>query len=159
MMSVMILLSSILLPISSGEPSNKHFWHSLAIEIEPAKVWQVWTAVDQWHEWDTGLKAARLKGSFKLGSRGQLTSLEGRRSKFKVVDYQEGQSYTFRTPLLFSSLYVKRSLHTASGKTSIIHEVWFKGLTAGIFANRFGIKFREMLPKVMEKVVEKANAL
>lgn len=160
MMSLMILLSSLVIPNHSlTKPTNKHFWHSLETDIEPAKIWDVWTNVKDWHEWDTGLQTAEMKDPFKKGSKGFITSLEGRRSKFKIVAYEKGKSYTFRTPLLFSSLYVKRYFSRENEKTFITHEVWFKGLTGGLFAKRFGPEFRAMLPGVMEKVLEKAQEL
>lgn len=160
MMSLMILLSTLVPPESPAEvPNNKHFWHSIETEAPPAQIWTVWTDVNRWHEWDSGLHAAEMATTFEEGSKGHIISLEGRKSKFKVIDYEEGLSYTFRTPLLFSNLYVKRYLRTSNGKTTITHEVWFKGLTAGLFAKRFGPKFREMLPTVMDKVIEKAKAL
>ncbi|NRB51780.1 MAG: SRPBCC family protein [Saprospiraceae bacterium] len=159
MMSFIILLSTFVGVDTLAEPTNKHFWHTLETEVDPTNIWQVWTTVDLWHEWDTGLKSATMEGAFELGSTGKLISLEGRRSKFKIVDYEANQSYTFRTPLLFSNLYVKRYLKTVNGKTTITHEVWFKGLTAGIFANKFGPKFRELLPDVMREVVKKAQTL
>ncbi len=156
----MILLSTIGLPGDTlPEPTNKHFWHRLETEAEASKIWQVWTTVDRWHEWDTGLQAAVMEAPFQEGSKGYLTSLEGRRSRFKVVAYEDGRSYTIRTPLLFSSLYVRRYLKTTDGITTITHEVWFKGLTAGLFANKFGPKFRKMLPGVMNNVIEKTQQL
>lgn len=140
-------------------PSDKHFWHTLETPASPAQVWQVWTAVDQWKEWDLGLKDAEMRSPFGLGAKGTIISLEGRRSTFKVVAFQEGQSYTFRTPLFLSSLYVRRYWLVEDGKTWLTHEVWFKGLTASLFAKRFGPKFRQVLPEVVENVSKKAMAL
>ncbi len=144
----------------SKTPSKKHFWHSMETTATPAAVWKVWTQVDNWHTWDTGLRSATLKSdSFGLGTRGVITSLEGRKSKFKVVDYQEGQSYTFKTALPLGGLYVKRSWKEENGKTVFTHEVWFSGLTGGLFAKLLGNDFREMLPGVLEKVKEQAEAM
>ncbi len=160
MMSLMIFLTTFLSPgHSTIVDSNKHFSHTLATDVSPGQIWDVWINVGQWHTWDSGLQEAKLDGPFQEGSKGNLTSLEGRRSKFKIVAFDEGRSYTFRTPLLFSSLYVKRYLSTNNGKTTLTHEVIFKGLTAGLFAKKFGPRFRQMLPAVMHKVVEKAEKL
>jgi hypothetical protein len=49
-------------------------------------------------------------------------------------------------------LYVKRFLEVKNGRTYFTHEVWFSGLTGGIFANMFGEKFKTMLPEVMENI-------
>ena len=141
------------------EVSNKHFWHSSTTDASPDKIWAVWTDVEQWHTWDKGLQSAEMSGPFAFKAKGTITSLEGRKSKFKVVEYEEGKSYTFKTALPLGGLYVKRYLEVKDGQTHFTHEVWFKGLTAGIFAKNFGPQFREVLPEVLELVKAKAEQL
>ncbi len=132
--------------------TNKHFWYSMETSATPEKIWAIWTDVSNWKTWDTGLKDASLEDEFKFGAKGKILSLEGRTSKFKVVSINEGKSYTYKTKLPLGSLYVKRYLNTENGKTIFTHEVWFKGLTSGIFAKAFGADFREMLPTVLSNV-------
>ena len=141
----------------SPQSTNKHFWHSLKTIAEPQQIWAVWTDVSNWYEWDTGLKAAELKGFFELGAKGSITSLEGRKSKFKIVAYEAGRSYTFRTNLPLAKLYVKRYLEEKNGTIYFTHEVWFKGLAASLFAKRFGSQFRELLPQVMENIRQRVE--
>lgn len=133
-------------------PSNQHFWHTSTTSAPPEKVWALWTDVSQWKSWDTGLSDAKMEGPFQLNSTGEIISLEGRTSKFKVVAFTNGESYTFRTKLPLGSLYVKRYLSIQEGETVFTHEVWFKGLTKGIFAKAFGEKFRAILPEVLENI-------
>lgn len=160
MIILFILLAGIELTAQAPQKStNRHFSHQLETKIDPHKIWQVWIDVANWHEWDTGLAKAEMESPFAIGEKGIITSLEGRKSRFKIVDFQAGQSYTFRTKLLFSNLYVKRYLSHKDGKVFLTHEVWFKGLTAGLFARKFGPRFRNMLPQVMQNVVQKATAL
>ena len=130
-------------------PANAHFWYSMETTASPQAIWSVWTDVPNWKNWDTGLKDASVTGEFTLAAKGVILSLENRKSRFKVVEYTEGESYTYKTKLPFGSLYVKRYLKTQNGVTTFTHEVWFKGLTRGIFARAYGKEFREMLPQVL----------
>ena len=132
--------------------SNKHFWYSLETSASPEIIWAIWTDVSNWKNWDTGLKDASMKEEFQLHSKGIIISLEDRKSKFKVVEFIDGQSYTIKTKLPLGSLYVKRFLTQENGKTMFTHEVWFKGLTKGIFAKAFGAKFRKLLPDVLRNI-------
>ena len=132
--------------------SNKHFCYTIKTDVSSENIWQTWINVNRWNEWDEGLRAASLNGDFQLGAKGVITSLEGQKSKFKVVDIDPGKFYTIKTRLPLGSLYVKRFLKTENGMTHFTHEVWFKGLTGGLFAKKFGPKFRALLPKVMENV-------
>ena len=149
-----LLLSSALL----AQPSNQHFWHTKTTTAAPEALWAIWTDVACWSTWDTGLKDATMEGPFELNATGIITSLEGQRSKFTVVEIEEGQSYTIRTKLPLGSLYVRRHYTMEEGAITYTHEVWFKGLTKGIFANSFGPKFRSMLPGVMQNIKDQLES-
>ncbi|MEL7427607.1 MAG: polyketide cyclase, partial [Bacteroidota bacterium] len=49
-----------------SEPTNKHFWYSLPTTASAEQIWQVWTDVPNWKNWDTGLQDATLEGDFML---------------------------------------------------------------------------------------------
>lgn len=152
--TIFLLLTSLASTLNAqdNEPTDKHFWYSLETTASAATIWSIWTDVPHWKDWDTGLKDASMKGEFKRDAKGVITSLEGRKSKFTVVEMVEGESYTYKTKLPLGSLYVKRSLSTTGGTTTFTHEVWFAGLTGGIFAKAFGSKFRNMLPDVLQNI-------
>lgn len=157
--SLTILLSIVTMTTfaQTKTPTNKHFWHTVETTASPEQIWQIWTDVPNWKDWDTGLKDANIDGNFQADAKGQIISLEGRTSKFKVVEFEAGKSYTFKTNLPLSGLYVKRFFEVKNGKTYFTHEVWFQGLTAGIFAKVFGSEFRKMLPEVMDKIKQIAE--
>ncbi|MEM9364240.1 MAG: SRPBCC family protein [Bacteroidota bacterium] len=156
MRNTIICLTLAFLPLQSSsqtkEPSNKHFWNTVETSASPEKIWTIWTDVPNWKKWDSGLKDATLDGPFELNAKGKIISLEGRTSRFKVTECVSGKSYTFKSKLPFGALYVKRYLEVKQGVTFFTHEVWFTGLTGGIFAKRFGPEFRSVLPKVMENI-------
>ena len=139
------------------QASNKHFWHTETTTTSPEKVWRLWTDVSTWKNWDTGLKDAIMTSSFVLGSKGTIISQEGRKTKFKVIALEEGTSYTIKTNLPLGGLYIKRTLREEGDLTIFTHEVWFKGLTKGVFAKAFGPKFREILPGVLESIKDLAE--
>ncbi|MGD1843036.1 MAG: SRPBCC family protein [Thermonemataceae bacterium] len=103
------------------QPSNSHFWYSLETTASPTTIWNIWTDVPRWKDWDTGLKDAQMEGKFELNQQGEIISLENRRAKFKITALEEGRSYTYRTKLPFGSLYVKRYLTEQEGKTIFTH--------------------------------------
>ncbi len=157
MKNYIVILFSVLFmtAYSQDRPSNpnpKHFWHKEKTVASPDTIWKIWTNVGDWKDWDTGLKDASLNGDFELYTTGEIISLEGRKSKFRIVDFKAGKSYTIQTKLPLSSLYVKRFMSEENGAVYITHEVWFKGFTAGMFAKLFGRKFMEMLPGVVQNV-------
>lgn len=132
--------------------SNQHFWHQLSTAAPATTVWEIWTDVGSWKDWDSGLKDASIVGDFQLGNKGTIISLEGRKSRFKIVELVPGKSYTIKTRLPLGSLYVKRFLEEKNGQVEFTHEVWFSGLTKGVFAKAFGGNFRQLLPQVMAEI-------
>lgn len=134
------------------EQSNKHFWYSMETTASAEEIWSIWVDVPRWKDWDTGLKDAYMDEALGLNAKGVIISLEDRKSKFKIIEIVEGKSYTMKTKLPLGSLYVKRYLEEKEGKVIFTHEVWFKGLTKGIFAKAFGGKFRKLLPDVLENI-------
>lgn len=138
-------------------PTDKAFWHTEQTKASPSTIWAIWIDVSQWKKWDTGLQDAMMEESFSLGAKGKITTLEGRKVSFKVVDFEEGKSYTYKTSLPLGGLYVKRSWEERDGITYFTHRVWFKGITAGIFAKALGGDFRKMLPDVLANIKEIAE--
>jgi len=160
-MRITLFIISILFTMQANaqdkKQTNKHFWNTLETTADPSDIWSIWTNVNQWKTWDSGLKDAMMNEAFQLNAKGEIISLEGRKSKFKIVEIEEGVSYTFKTNLPLGGLYVKRYLSQKNGLNYFTHEVWFKGLTSGIFAKMFGTKFKEMLPEVMANIQEIAE--
>ncbi len=145
------------LSAQKGPSSPQHFQHTVETTAPAERIWQIWTDVAHWKDWDTGLADAEMAGPFEKGAKGRITTLEGRKVKFKVVDFEPGRSYTYRTALPLGGLYVKRYWEENSDGIQFTHEVWFAGLTGGWFAKRLGPEFRKMLPGVMEKITEIAE--
>lgn len=142
---------------TSAQGNHKHFQHTLETTATAAEIWRIWTDVDHWAAWDTGLQQATLAGSFEEGTKGTLISDQGRKAKFMVTAVDEGVSYTFKTRLPLGRLQITRSLREQNGTVLFTHEVRFRGLTGGLFARMLGKAYREMLPKVMQNIQRQAE--
>ena len=105
---IMLLFSVTTSKAQPGVQTDQHFSYTMETRATPDKIWGVWTDVPNWKAWDTGLKDAYLKDAFGLKAKGSIISLEGRKSKFSIVEYTEGESYTMKTKLPLGSRYVRR---------------------------------------------------
>lgn len=152
--TIMLILGSKILSGQNKVPTNKHFWYSMETSAPSDSIWALWTDVRTWIDWDIGLSDASIEGEFSLGQKGTIISLEGRKSRFTVIEYIEGETYTIKTKLPLGSLYVKRYLRRHNANTIFTHEVCFKGITSSIFARAFGVKFRKLLPEVLSNIKE-----
>ncbi|MEL6557160.1 MAG: polyketide cyclase [Bacteroidota bacterium] len=151
LISTLMILSVSLLAQKKNK-SNKNFEHTVETNASSEAIWQIWTDVNNWKSWDIGLSDARMDAEFKEGNKGLIISLEGRKSKFKIMSVKENESYIIRTRLPLGSLYLERVLSQRNGRLTFTHKVWFKGVSGGLFAKLFGEKFRQMLPEAMENI-------
>ncbi len=138
------------------QATDKHFWHTTTTVASSPRIWEIWTDVPNWKDWDTGLEDATITMPFALGAKGTIVS-NGRKSKFTVVSFTAGKSYTIKMKLPLGGLYVRRFMEKTAEGLSITHEVWFKGLTSGLFARMLGQDFRKKLPSVVEAVKTRAE--
>lgn len=136
----------------NGQQAADHFSANLSTTASPEKIWQIWTDVPQWHQWDSGLKSARIKGDFSKGTKGKLKPDKGPASTFRIVEFTDGQSYTFATGLPFGRLYVKRYLSVCGTTTCFTHEVWFTGPLKKWYARKLGVRYQEILPQVLQNI-------
>ncbi len=148
----MMSLVSILLAATAAAQDYTQFSHTVSTTASAEKIWSIWTDVPNWHQWDTGLQSATLDAPFQLGAKGKLVPDRGPKSKFKISALEEGRSYTFKTRIPFGWLIVRRFMEKKDGQLFFTHEVEFTGLFKRAFAKRFGPRYKEMLPVVMQNI-------
>jgi len=116
------------------------------------KIWNIWIDVENWSKWDSGLKSAIHSGKLHKNSEGKVVPDKGPKARFKIVEWQEGKTYTMKTIIPFGGLFVKRTLSEKNGKTEFTHEVWFTGILKKFFFKKLGIRYQKMLPEVLMKI-------
>jgi hypothetical protein len=137
---------------TQAQQTNYHFSHTDSTTASSDKIWQVWTDVPNWKQWDKGLKEAVLEGAFIVGAKGKLISDQGRKSKFVISELVPNESYTFKTKIPFGWLIIKRTLVGKEGKTFFTHDVEFTGFLKKILGNKLGKNYRAMLPSVLSEI-------
>ena len=69
--------------------------HSQRISgLAAATVWQVWTDVDRWTEWQEDLESARLDGEFRAGGTFTLRPKGGPNVKVELTEVVANSRYT-----------------------------------------------------------------
>ena len=138
--------------------SRRSFWRSEATTAAPGAIWDLWTEVDTWPQWDTELRRATLDGPMRLGARGQLQPSRGPASRFVISLWEPGRRVRITTELPCASLVLTRTLEPAGAGCVFTHEVEFTGALGWGFAALLGGRFRAALPGVMRRVRQLAEA-
>ena len=66
---------------------------SLETKAAPARVWQVWSDVNTWPEWNPDMKESRLDGPLKLGATGMINTRSGGKHDVVVTSFEDGRSF------------------------------------------------------------------
>lgn len=134
------------------------FSHSLLTTASPEKVWNIWTDVKNWKNWDFGLKDAQIKGKFDKDAEGFLVPEKGPKTPFKVTNFKPNFTYTFTSKLPFAKLHVRRLLGYHNQKTIITHDIWIEGPLSAFWWQMLGRRYSKLLPRILEKVKQIAES-
>lgn len=153
---------SVLPPPRPGAPTRRHFWETGTTDAEPRRVWDVWTDLAAWPDFDPEMERAESPEGdghlVRLGQRGTGAS-GGRALRFAVTHFEPPRRYTFTTDLPLGKLHVHRHAQArAGGGCTFTHEVWFAGLSQYALAPWLGPRFRAALPRVVARVAVLAEA-
>ena len=102
MKQIFSIISILIAMTINAQQTNYYFSHTDSTIASYDKIWQVWTDVPNWKQWDKGLKEAILEGEFIIGAKGKLLPNKGPRSKFFISELEENKYYTFKTKIPYN---------------------------------------------------------
>lgn len=158
MKQIFLTISILLAMTAHAQQTNYRFSHTDSTTASSDKIWQVWTDVPNWKQWDKGLKEARIDGEFIAGAKGKLIPDKGPKSKFIISELESNKFYTFKTKIPLGWIIIKRTLEVKEGKTYFTHDVEFTGIFKRLIGNKLGKKYKAMLPGVLNEIKQIAES-
>jgi hypothetical protein len=73
--------------------------------VDAARVWNVWTDVNQWHRWQPDIEQARLDGAFAVGNTFMLKPKGGPTVKIELVAVEPNRRFTDLTRFPGARMY------------------------------------------------------
>lgn len=135
--------------------------YSVETDATESEIWQRWADVDNWKLFDERLDASYLvdKQPFGLGAIGYVKAKGSFKTRFKIVQLEDGVSFVEKLYLPFyQSVELKRYFKTAeNGKTQFVHEVSFKGRLRSIMYLILCGAFKKDLKLVVESLKDLAE--
>ena len=93
---------------------------SLETTAPPAKVWQVWSDINHWPEWNPDMNESRIDGALKLGATGMINTKSGGKHDVVVTQYEQGRSFELESTALPRTKMAIRATVAPSGSGSRI---------------------------------------
>ncbi len=107
------------------------FKYSATTQASKGQVWEIWSDVEHWTQFDERLEYSYLEegNKFESGARGYLKGRNAPRTAFELMNVKPEISFTQRLELPFyQTIELQRYFEESSdGQTTFTHEVNFKG--------------------------------
>ncbi len=108
----------------------KNFTHSINLTKDSESIWNLWTDVPNWKNWDTAIKESSLDWEFSVGTYGTIVPEKWPKIQFQIVEIEKWVSFANISKLPLCTLYF---FHTYDG-TTLTHGIEFRWFLAPLFA-------------------------
>src|ERR1051325_4706978 len=106
---------------------------SLETAAPPGRVWQVWSDVNRWPEWNPDMNESRLDGPLKLGATGMINTKSGGQHDAGGTHFEDGRSFELEsTALPGTKMAIRATIAPRAGGSTITQGFEPRGLLAPI---------------------------
>jgi len=131
---------------------------SSADSSTPGAVWQRWTDVENWKDWDSSLLSSTLSGPFEVGTRGEMTPQGMSAMPFELTEVTPLRSFSNSTPLPGATIVFRHWLEQTTKGLKIIHQATLSGEAWQGYADRMGAHLEHGLKDSVEKLAHLLEA-
>ena len=135
---------------------NYSFKYSASTEASKETIWQLWTDVENWGQFDERIQYSYLIDTeiFELGSEGVMKGKNAPETAFEVIQIDPEQSFTLKLKLpLYQRIELQRYFSESStDRTRFTHEVNFRGRLKSIYYLILAGPFKSDLELVVDKI-------
>jgi len=99
----------------------------------PARVWQVWSDVDTWPEWNPDMIASHLDGQLRVGTTGKIETRSGGKHDVVVTQFEDGKSFELEsTAMPFTKMAIRATVSPNGEGSRVTQEFEARGLLAPV---------------------------
>jgi len=91
----------------------------MEIAATKEKMWAIWTDVENWGQWISSIKSAKLLYDFKNGTKGSLEYPNGQKFPFTIADCIENDSFICRSKLPLCTMDAGHEMKEENGKLKV----------------------------------------
>jgi hypothetical protein len=139
--------------MTTGESERYEFEHSVEGPANPETVWELWSDVSRWTEWDEGLESVTLEGPFVEGSGGTMVVKGQGTISFTLTSVEDGIGFVDETSVPGALLRFTHRLERVAGGVRVTHSVEIEGSAAAFL----GPVVTADLPDAVEALVKLAS--
>ena len=124
---------------------------SLETKAPPTRVWQIWSDVNTWPEWNPDMKESRLDGPLKVGTTGMINTRSGGKHDVVVTHFEDGRSFELEsTAMPGTKMGIRATVEATAQGARITQAFEARGLLAPVV----GPMMRGPILKTFNSVLE-----
>jgi hypothetical protein len=126
-------------------------------DVSAARLWQVWSDVDRWREWQDDIEEARLESPFEDGGVIHFRPKGGPTLKLGLLDVRAGTAFTDVTRFPLARMYDAHELEERDGGVEVRVRMWLEGPLAFLWRRLVAEKVAGGLPEQTARLIERAR--
>ena len=130
-----------------------------ATGVPAEKLWNVWTDVNRWTEWQDDIESAKLDGPFAQGAIIQLRPKGGPNVKVELQSVDPGVHYTDITRFPLAEMVVDHDLLRYGDEVEIRTNIKVTGPLSFLWSRIVAKDIVAGLPEQIRRMIERARAL
>jgi hypothetical protein len=132
---------------------------SLETKAQPARVWQIWSDVNTWPDWNPDMKESRLDGPLKVGTTGMINTHSGGKHEVVVTQFADGRSFELESTAMPATKMAILATITPTATGSRISQAFeARGLLAPVVGPMMGGTILKTFNSVLEGLRQKAES-
>ena len=134
--------------------------HSITTkEVSAKQMWKLFTDVNNWHSWDSGIEFARLNGKFETGNYFTLKPKGGPVFKVEIIETAPDKKFADLTRLPLANMKIEHEFTETSSGLKITNTVSVSGFLAFLWVKLVAGNIARSFPDDMLHEIEAARKL
>ena len=125
--------------------------------LDAAKVWTVWTDVDQWHTWQDDIEYAKLNGEFEKGGLIHFKPRGGPNIKLELAEVKPDSVFVDLTRFPLARMFDSHELIDHGGNLEIKSTIRIQGPLSFLWRKLVAENVANGLEQQTDKLIEKVN--
>ncbi len=137
----------------------REYGTSVEWAASPDKVWQIWSDMSTWGDWNPNVSTMDWQGGFASGTTGVMNTRAGQHHKMQLVDVQPGHSFALLTSVVPGTRFrFNCRIEPAGAKTKVEQTVEVGGPLGLVMGGMLGPQVSKEFGTLLGNLARKAES-
>lgn len=138
----------------------REYGTSVETTASPDRVWQIWSDMSTWGEWNPNVSTMDWQGGFVSGSTGVMNTKAGQHHSMQLVDVQPGRGFALVTSVVPGTKFrFHCRIEPAGAKTKISQTVEVGGPLEPVLGGMLGPQVSKEFGTLLANLARKAETV